>query len=131
MGGFDSKEPVTPPQEKYLEYLGYKGPTPKTRGEASLLISDLLHHWKPKEPTQKQISYLKKLGYKGPTPKTRGDASNSILKLKKKKGEKITDDDIPYTIYGDHWSEEDPFEHFHEHKKEFYDAKEERESWDN
>ena len=78
-----------------------------------------------------QISYIKKLGYKGPTPKTRGDASNSILKLKKKKGEKITDDDIPYTIYGDHWSEEDPFEHFHEHKKEFYDAKEERESWDN
>ena len=131
MGAFHSKDPVTKPQRKYLEYLGYKGPTPKTKGEASLLISDLLHHWKPKEPSQKQISLLKKLGYKGPTPKTRGDASNEISKLLHQKGHKITDDDIPYTMYGDQWSEEDPFEHIHEHTKEYYDAKEERESWDN
>ena len=131
MGAFDSKEPVTKKQLKYLEYLGYKGPKPKTRGEASLLIADIRYGWKDKEPTQKQISYLKKLGYKGPTPKTQGDASNSISKLLHQKGNKITDDDIPYTIYGDHWSEEDPFEHIHEHTKEYYDAKKERESWDN
>ena len=131
MGAFHSKEPVTKLQLKFLEDLNYDGSPPKTKGEASLLIAELLYHWKPKEPTQKQISLLKKLGYKGPTPKTRGDASNSISKLLHQKGHKITDDDIPYTIYGDHWSEEDPFEHIHEHKKEFYDAKEERESWDN
>ena len=131
MGAFHSKKPVSPKQRKYLKDLGYKGPIPKTQGEASLLISDLLYHWRPKEPTQEQISLLKKLGYKGPTPKTRGDASNSISKLLHQKGHKITDDDIPYTIYGDHWSEEDPFEHIHEHTKEYYDAKEERESWDN
>ena len=131
MGAFDSKEPVTKLQLKFLEDLNYDGSPPKTKGEASLLIADLLYHWKHKEPTQEQISYLKKLGYKGPTPKTRGDASNLISDQLYRKAHKITDDDIPYTIYGDHWSEEDPFEHIHEHTKEFYNAKELRDSLDN
>ena len=131
MGAFDSKEPVTAAQLKFLEDLNYDGSPPKTKGEASLLISNLLYHWKPKEPTQKQISYLKKLGYKGPTPKTRGDASNSISKLLHQKGNKITGDNIQYTIYGNKWSEEDPFEHIHEHTKEFYNAEEWRDSLDN
>ena len=65
MSAFDSKDPVTKPQLKYLEHLGYKGPTPKTRGDASNLISDQLY----------------------------------------RKAHKITDDDIPYTIYGSNWSE--------------------------
>ena len=132
MGAFDSKEPVTKPQLKYLEYLGYKGPEPKTRGEASLLIADIRYGWKDKEPTQKQISLLKKLGYKGPTPKTRGDASNLISDQLYRKAHKITDDDIPYTIYGSSWSEENPFElGLNEHKPEFYKAKEWRASLDN
>ena len=118
-------------QLNYLKILGYTGKIPETRFKTSLLIADLLHSWRVREPSQKQISYLKKLGHKGPTPKTRGDASNSISKLLHQKGNKITGDDIPYTIYGDHWSEEDPFEHIHEHTKEFYDAKEWRDSLDN
>ena len=102
MGAFDSKEPVTKRQLWYLfEILNYNGSPPKTKGEASLLIADILHRWKLKEPTQKQISYLKKLGYKGPTPKTRGDASNLISKLLHQKGDKITGDIIPYLIYGE------------------------------
>ena len=123
--------PPTGSQLNYLKILGYVGNIPETQKQASLLIADLLHHWRPKEPSQKQISYLKKLGHKGPIPKTRGSASDLISKLLHQKGNKITDDDIPYTIYGDQWSEEDPFEHIHEHTKEYYDAKEERESWDN
>ena len=118
-------------QLNYLKILGYTGKIPETRYQTTLLIADLLYHWKHREPSQKQISYLKKLGYKGPTPKTRGDASNLISKLQHQKGKKITDDAIPFTIYGDAWSEDDPFEHSHEHTKEYYDAKEERESWDN
>ena len=131
IGAFDSKEPVTADQLNYLKILNYDGSPPKTKFEVSQLIADLLHHWRPKEPTQEQISLLKKLGYKGPTPKTRGDASDLISKLLHQKGNKITDDDIPYTIYGDHWSEEDPFEHIHEHTKEYHDAKEWRDSLDN
>tara|TARA_Y100000310_G_C19947339_1_gene475285 strand:- start:20 stop:418 length:399 start_codon:yes stop_codon:yes gene_type:complete len=132
MGAFHSKEPVTKKQLWYIfDIFNYNGSPPKTKGEASLLIADLKYHWKSKEPTQKQILLLKKLGYKGPTPKTAGDASNSISKLHHQKGHKITDDDIPYTIYGDHWSEEDPFEHIHEHTEEYYDAKEWRDSLDN
>ena len=125
-----NKKP-TPDQLNYLKILGYTGKIPETRLQASLLIADLRYSWRGREPSQKQISYLKKLGYKGPTPKTRGDASNLISDQLYRKAHKITDDDIPYTIYGDHWSEEDPFEHIHEHTKEYYDAKEERESWDN
>tara|TARA_B100001179_G_C18555632_1_gene388119 strand:- start:520 stop:1308 length:789 start_codon:yes stop_codon:yes gene_type:complete len=92
---------VTVAQLQYLEILNYDGSPPKTRGEASQLIADLLYHWRPKEPTQEQISLLKKRGYKGPTPKTRGDASNLISRVLHQKGHKITDNDIPYLIYGE------------------------------
>ena len=118
-------------QLNYLKILGYTGKIPETRLQASLLIADLRYSWRGREPSQKQISYLKKLGYKGPTPKTQGDASNSISKLLHQKGNKITGDNIQYTIYGNKWSEEDPFEHIHEHTKEFYNAKELRDSLDN
>ena len=131
MGAFDSKEPVTKRQLWYLfKILNYNGSPPKTKGEASLLIADILHRWKPKEPTQEQISYLKKLGYKGPTPKTRGDTSDLISDLLHQRGNKITATMIPYTIYATGWSEENPFEHILEHKPEFYKAKEWRGSRD-
>ena len=132
MGAFHSKEPVTKKQLWYIfDIFNYNGSPPKTKGEASLLIADLKYHWKSKEPTQKQILLLKKLGYKGPTPKTRGDASNSISDILRLKKIGINVNDIPYTIYGDKWSEENPFEHIHEHKPEFYKAKEWRDSLDN
>ena len=96
------------------------------------MIADLRYSWRGREPSQKQISYLKKLGYKGPTPKTRGDTSNLISDQLYRKAHKITDDDIPYTIYGSEWSEENPFElGLNEHKPEFYKAKEWRASLDN
>ena len=119
-------------QLNYLKILGYTGKIPETRLQASLLIADLRYSWRGREPSQKQISYLKKLGYKGPTPKTRGDASNLISDQLYRKAHKITDDDIPYTIYGSSWSEENPFElGLNEHKPEFYKAKEWRASLDN
>ena len=131
MGAFDSKEPVTKLQLKFLEDLNYDGSPPKTKGEASLLIADLLYHWKPKEPTQEQISYLKKLGHKGPIPKTCGSASDLISNILHLKKSGIDLNNIRYTIYGSKWSEENPFEHIHEHKPDFYKAKEWRDSLDN
>ena len=131
----DSRPFVVKPtfeQLNYLKILGYTGKIPETRLQASLLIADLRYSWRGREPSQKQISYLKKLGYKGPTPKTRGDASNLISDQLYRKAHKITDDDIPYTIYGSSWSEENPFElGLNEHKPEFYKAKEWRASLDN
>ena len=118
-------------QLNYLKILGYTGKIPETRLQASLLIAELRYSWRGREPSQKQISYLKKLGYKGPTPKTRGDASNLISDQLYRKAHKITDDDIPYTIYGSNWSEENPFEHIHEHTADFFAAKEWRASLDN
>ena len=118
-------------QLNYLKILGYTGKIPETRFKTSLLIADLLHSWRPKEPSQEQISYLKKLGYKGPTPKTRGDASDSISDLLHLKKIGINVNDIPFTIYGNKWSEENPFEHIHEHTPGFYAAKEWRASLDN
>ena len=97
----DPNKKPTPEQLNYLEILGYTGKIPETRFQTTLLISDLLYHWRPKEPTQSQKNKLKKLGYKGPTPKTRGDASNLISKLLHQKGDKITGDIIPYLIYGE------------------------------
>ena len=126
-----NKKP-TPDQLNYLKILGYTGKIPETRFQTTLLISDLLYHWRPREPTQEQKNKLKKLGYKGPTPKTRGDTSNLISDQLYRKAHKITDDDIPYTIYGSEWSEENPFElGLNEHKPEFYKAKEWRASLDN
>ena len=49
--GFNSKEPVTADQLNYLKILNYDGSTPKTRGEASDLISKLLAE-KPKSETK-------------------------------------------------------------------------------
>ena len=127
-----NEEPISAAQLNYLKIFNYDGSPPKTKVEASQLIADLRYHWKDKEPPQEQISYLKKLGYKGPTPKTRGDASNLISDQLYRKAHKITDDDIPYTIYGSSWSEENPFElGLNEHKPEFYKAKEWRASLDN
>ena len=118
-------------QLNYLEILGYTGKIPETSKKTWFLIADLRISWRPKEHTQGQISYLKKLGHKGPIPKTRGSASDLISKLLHQKGNKITGDNIQYTIYGNKWSEEDPFEHIHEHTKEYYNAKELRDSLDN
>ena len=118
-------------QLNYLKILSYTGKIPETKFQASLLIADLLHSWRPKEPSQEQISYLKKLGHKGPTPKTRGGASDSISDLLYLKKIGINMNDIPFTIYGNKWSEENPFEHIHEHKLDFYKAKEWRDSLDN
>ena len=118
-------------QLNYLKILGYTGKIPETRFKTSLLIADLLHSWRVREPSQKQISYLKKLGYKGPTPKTRGDASDSISDLLHLKKIGINVNNIPFTIYGNKWSEENPFEHIHEHTPGYYAAKEWRDSLDN
>ena len=118
-------------QLNYLKILGYTGKIPETRFKTSLLIADLLHSWRPKEPSQEQISYLKKLGHKGPTPKTRGGASDSISDLLYLKKIGINMNDIPFTIYGNKWSEENPFEHIHEHTPGYYAAKEWRDSLDN
>ena len=49
--GFNSKEPVTADQLNYLKILNYDGSTPKTRGEASDLISKLLAE-KPESETK-------------------------------------------------------------------------------
>ena len=117
-------------QLNYLKILGYTGKIPETRFKTSLLIADLLHSWRPKEPSQEQISYLKKLGHKGPTPKTRGKASDLISNILHLKKIGINVNDIPFTIYGNKWSEENPFEHIHEHTPTFYAHKEERVSRD-
>ena len=117
-------------QLNYLKILGYTGKIPETRFKTSLLIADLLHSWRPKEPSQEQISYLKKLGHKGPTPKTRGKASDMISDILHLKKIGINVNDIPFTIYGNKWSEENPFEHIHEHTPTFYAHKEERVSRD-
>ena len=98
--GFNSKEPITADQLNYLKILNYDGSTPKTRGEASDLISKLLAE-KPKSETIR-------LG-----------------------GSRLRLDKIPLVIYSDHWSEENPFAHIHEHSKDFYAAKEWRDSLDN
>ena len=138
--GFNSREPVTADQLNYLKILNYDGSTPKTRGEASLLISERVYHWRPKSPTEPQLAYLGTLGYDGSTPKTRGEASDLISKLLAEKpksetirlgGSRLRLDKIPLVIYSDHWSEENPFAHIHEHSKDFYAAKEWRDSLDN
>ena len=74
--------------------------------------------------TANQLNYLKILNYNGNPPKTKGEAYDLISKLKA----------IPVpslAIYSDHWSEKNIFEHFREHKKEYYAAKEWRDSLDN
>ena len=138
--GFNSKEPVTADQLNYLKILNYDGNPPKTRGEASLMISERLYHWRPKSPTESQLAYLGTLGYDGNPPKTRGEASDLISKLLAEKpksetirlgGSRLRLDKIPLVIYSDHWSEENPFEHILEHRPEFYDAKKWRDSLDN
>jgi hypothetical protein len=118
-------------QLNYLKILCYTGKIPETKFEASLLIADRLNGWRLREPSQEQISYLKKLGHKGSTPKTRGIASDLISDILHLKKSGINLNDIRYTIYGSKWSEENPFEHIHEHKPEFYKAKEWRDSLDN
>ena len=140
MGAFDSKEPVTKLQLKFLEDLNYDGSPPKTKGEASLLITDRLYHWRPKSPTDPQLAYLGTLGYRESPPKTRGEASDLISKLLAEKPKSETKwsgeswsrlDKIPLVIYSDHWSEENPFAHIHEHSEDFYAAKAWRDSLDN
>ena len=123
--------PPTGSQLNYLKILGYVGNIPETQHQASLLIADLLHHWRPREPSQKQISYLKKLGHKGLIPKTCGSASDLISNILHLKKSGINLNNIRYTIYGSKWSEENPFEYIHEHKPDFYKAKEWRDSLDN
>ena len=118
-------------QLNYLEILGYTGKIPETSKKTWFLIADLRISWRPKEHTQGQISYLKKLGHKGPIPKTRGSASDLISNILHLKKSGINLNDIRYTIYGSKWSEENPFEHIHEHKPDFYKAKEWRDSLDN
>ena len=117
-------------QLNYLEILGYTGKIPETSVKTWFLIADLRIGWRHKEPSQGQISYLKKLGHKGPIPKTRGSASDLISDILHLKKIGITVKDIPYTIYGNKWSEENPFEHIHEHTPTFYAHKEERVSRD-
>ena len=118
-------------QLNYLKILGYTVKIPETKFQASLLIANLRNGWRLREPSQEQISYLKKLGHKGSTPKTRGSTSDLISDILHLKKLGITVKDIPYTIYGNKWSEENPFEHIHEHKPDFYKAKEWRDSLDN
>jgi hypothetical protein len=118
-------------QLNYLKILGYTGKIPATRFQATLLIADLRTGWRLREPSQEQISYLKKLGHKGPTPKTRGKASDMISDILHLKKIGINVNDIPFTIYGNKWSEENPFEHIHEHTPGYYAAKEWRDSLDN
>ena len=118
-------------QLNYLKILGYTGKIPATRFQATLLIADLRTGWRLREPSQEQISYLKKLGHKGPTSKTRGKASDMISDILHLKKIGINVNDIPFTIYGNKWSEENPFEHIHEHTPGYYAAKEWRDSLDN
>ena len=118
-------------QLNYLKILGYTGKIPETKFQASLLIANLRNGWRLREPTQEQISYLKKLGHKGPIPKTCGSASDLISNILHLKKSGINLNDIRDTIYGSKWSEENPFEHIHEHKPDFYKAKEWRDSLDN
>ena len=117
-------------QLNYLKILGYTGKIPETRFQASLEIANLRNGWRLREPSQEQISYLKKLGHKGPIPKTRGSASDLIQNILDLKKIGINANNIAYTIYGNKWSEENPFEHIHEHTPTFYAAKEERASRD-
>tara|TARA_Y100000782_G_C10019453_1_gene196361 strand:+ start:87 stop:482 length:396 start_codon:yes stop_codon:yes gene_type:complete len=131
MGYDDPTKKPTGSQLNYLKILGYVGNIPETQSQTTFLIADLLHHWRPKEPSQKQISYLKKLGHKGPTPKTRGKASDLISNILHLKKIGINVNHIPFTIYGDKWSEGNPFEHILEHTQEFHLAKEWRDSLDN
>ena len=130
--GYDNpnKKP-TIEQLNYLKILGYTGKIPETRYQTSLLIADLIYHWRPKEPTQPQKNKLKELGYKGPTPKTRGDTADLIRELVKQRGDKLTAADIQFIIYATGWSEKNPFEHILEHKPEFYDAQNWRDSFGN
>ena len=118
-------------QLNYLKILGYTGKIPATRFQATLLIADLRTGWRLREPSQAQISYLKKLGHKGPIPKTRGSAADLISDILHLKKIGINVNDIPFTIYGNKWSEENPFEHIHEHTPGYYAAKEWRDSLDN
>ena len=125
--GFNSTKPATANQLRYLKDLGYDGKQPQTSGEATLLLSELLNHWRDRDPSQAQLAFLKDLGYGGNPPKTRGEAHDLISKLK---------GNIPVpslAIYSDHWSEGSIFDLgiFHEHSKEFYAAKEWRDSLDN
>ena len=125
-----NKKP-TMSQLRFLEILGYTGKIPETSVKTWFLIADLRIGWRPKEPSQEQISYLKKLGHKGPIPKTRGSTSDLIQNIVDLKKIGINANNIAYTIYGSKWSEENPFEHSHEHGLEFYKAKEWRASLDN
>ena len=118
-------------QLNYLEILGYTGKIPETSKKTWFLIADLRISWRPKEHTQGQISYLKKLGHKGPIPKTRGSAADLISDILHLKKIGINVNHIPFTIYGDKWSEGNPFEHILEHTQEFHLAKEWRDSLDN
>ena len=118
-------------QLNYLKILGYTGKIPETRFQASLEIANLRNGWKLREPTQEQISYLKKLGHKGPIPKTRGSASDLISNILHLKKIGINVNDIPYTIYGDKWSEKNPFEKIYEHTPDYQAAKLWRDSLDN
>ena len=118
-------------QLNYLEILGYTGKIPETSKKTWFLIADLRISWRPKEHTQGQRSYLKKLGHKGPIPKTRGSASDLIQNILDLKKIGINANNIAYTIYGSKWSEENPFEHIHEHTADFFAAKEWRASLDN
>ena len=118
-------------QLNYLKILGYTGKIPETRFQTSLEIANLRNGWRFREPTQEQISYLKKLGHKGLTPKTRGRASDMISDILHLKKIGINVKDINFTIYGNKWSEENPFEHIHEHTADFFAAKEWRASLDN
>ena len=134
--GFNSKEPVTADQLNYLKILNYNGNPPKTKGEASLLITNRLYQWRPKSPTEPQLAYLGTLGYRESPPKTRGEASDLISKLLAEKPKSETKewswlDKIPLVIYSDHWSEENPFAHAHERSEDFYAAKAWRDSLDN
>ena len=69
--------------------------------------------------------------YKGPTPKTRGKSSDLISNILHLKKIGINVNHIPFTIYGNKWSEGNPFEHILEHTQEFHLAKEWRDSLDN
>ena len=124
-----NKKP-TMSQLRFLEILGYTGKIPETSVKTWFLIADLRSSWRPKEPTQDQISYLKKLGHNGPIPKTRGSTSDLIQNIVDLKKIGINANNIAYTIYGNNWSEENPFEHIHEHTPTFYAHKEERVSRD-
>ncbi|GAB4815587.1 hypothetical protein N2152v2_002633 [Parachlorella kessleri] len=71
--------PATLKQLTYLQQLGYEGPLPTTRQEASDVINARKQGMQPSEG---QLNFLQALGYDGPPPGTKVQADELIRGLK-------------------------------------------------